>query len=95
MLGLDAEDQKVVDWIMQSMSHGQSKETSGWAVSPSVADDRRLYKVGILLDLLGTCPPCDPPQNLAARTLQKIEAHRAAPILFTSPINPTAESLEA
>jgi len=95
MLRLEGEDQKAVDWLMQSLSNSGANDKSGWALSSVVTDDRRLSNVGRLLDLLGACPAFDPPQNLAARTLEKIQSHHPVPMLLSSPITPSPESLDA
>ena len=95
MLSLKEEDQKALDWIMQSRSDGRLSDHAAWALAVGEIDDRRLRNVGCLLDVLGECPTCEPPENLASRTLGKIDAYRAMLISLPPPGSPMNEPLEA
>jgi hypothetical protein len=95
MLGLKGEDQKAVDWIMQSRTDAGSNDQTAWALAATEIDDRRLKGVGRLLDVLGEWPTYDPPENLTTRTLGKIEAHRALPVALPPAIASAAGPAEA
>jgi hypothetical protein len=95
MLGLKEEDQKALDWIMQCRSDGSLLDHAAWALAASEIDDRRLRSIGCLLDLLGECATYEPPENLAGRTLGRIEAHRAmlvSPPASNCPMNEPLET---
>ena len=95
MLGLKDEDQKALDWIMESRSEGRLSDHAAWTLAAGEIDDRRLESIGCLLDALGECPTDDPPENLAGRTLGKIEARRAMLVSLPSASPPLNESLDA
>lgn len=94
MLRLNDEDQKALDWIMQSHFDRGLSDHTAWALAASEVGDGRLRSVGCLLDVLGACSTDEPPENLAGRTLGKIAAHRAMLGQLQPPPLPINEPLE-
>jgi hypothetical protein len=81
---LSPEDQKAVDVVLDHAAHAGSSPMTRMttAVSP-----KRVAAVTKLLHLLDAMPAIDPPQNLAARTMARIDREQAERATHASQIS--------
>jgi hypothetical protein len=67
------EDRRAVDLLLDGGSDTSAGE-SGKFVAPGSFDPDRVHSVEMILSLLHRLPAGDPPADLAARTLQRVDA---------------------
>jgi hypothetical protein len=72
---LSADDQKAVDVLLD---HGANARDPRLTRHVGAVSPRRLTAASKLLELLGNMPAIDPPGNLVARTMERIDRHIAA-----------------
>jgi hypothetical protein len=75
---LSDKDLQALDWLMN-----QRQQPAASSPSPTLAADavepERLQRVEALLNLIGQMPADEPPANLVARTLERIQHAPLAP----------------